>query len=107
ERADHLAPGLARTEYAGTAAVVAAAPVVQQRRRAAGVDVEVAGQLDLGGAAAEVFDRRVDEPQADVVLRARPAVGGGVELHGRVVVLVLDLSGVAAGVEPAVLFPVV
>src|SRR5262249_10998283 len=47
-------------------------------------------QLLLGGAAADVLDGRVDEPDADAVLRARPAVGGDLVRDGGVTVLVLD-----------------
>src|SRR5262249_23074254 len=104
--ADHFRPGLVLGDAARAAAVVAAAPVVEQRRRRAGVIVEVAGQLHLRRAAAQVLDGRVDEPDADLVLRARPAVGGDLELDRRVVVLVLDLARVPAGGQAADLFHV-
>src|SRR5262249_31638041 len=95
-RADDLAPRFALRDVERTAAVVASHPVVAQRRRGPGVYVEVAGQLHLCRTAAEVLDGRVDDPQADVLLRAGPTVGRRLELDGGIVVLVLRLSFVGA-----------
>src|SRR5205823_1076330 len=73
-----------------TPAVVRPAPVVQDDRVGVGGVPEVADDLLLGRAATEVLDGRVDEPDADAVLRARPTVGGNLVLDGVVAVLVLD-----------------
>ena len=48
----------------------------------------MAEELDLGRPAAEIFEARVDEPEAEVLRGARPAVNGVVVLHGRVDILV-------------------
>ncbi len=90
DRADHLVPLLARGDIArGAAAVMGAAPVIQDDRVRISVVAEMAVQFLLRGAAAEVFDRRVDEPDADMVPGARPAVRRHLVLHGGVAVLVL------------------
>src|SRR5213078_3371820 len=67
---------------------------------AAGVDVEVPGQLDLGRPAGEVFNAGVDQPAADAVARAAPPVRGGVGEDCGVVVLVLDPAGHRSGLDP-------
>ena len=79
--------------------VVAGAPVIQDDRVGVVVGVKMADQFHLGGAAAEVFGGRIDEPDADVVLGAGPAVGGNLVLHGVVAVFVLDGILVEAGAQ--------
>ena len=60
----------------------------------------------LDGAAAEVLDGRVDEPDADVILGAGPAVGRDLVLHAGVAVFVLDGVLIDALAEDALLLGV-
>ena len=60
-----LRPALARADFDGGAAVVAAAPVVEDDRRGDGRRVAVAEELDLGRPAAQKLDGRIDQPEAD------------------------------------------
>jgi hypothetical protein len=86
--------------------VVSADPVVEDDGLGVVIVAKVVVQLELGWAAAEVLDSGVDEPDADVVLRAGPAVGGSPELYAGVAVLVLDGVLVDALVEDALLLGV-
>ena len=74
-RADDLAPIFARGDVALRPAEMRAAPVIKDDRVGVVVGVEVADQFLLGRAAAQIFDGRVDEPDADVLPGARPAKG--------------------------------
>ena len=63
-------------------------------------------EVQLLRAAADVFVRRVDEVDADVVLGAGPAPGGELVHDGVVAVFVLDGVLVDAGAEDALLLGV-
>ncbi len=90
-RPNHFAPLFAGRHVAtGPAAIMRAAPVVQNDRLRVRVIVKVANQFLLRSAAAEVLDRRIDEPNANVLLGARPTVGRNLVLHRVVTVFVLD-----------------
>jgi hypothetical protein len=65
-------------------------PVIEDDRVRVVVVTEMTIELELGWAAAEVFDGRVDEPDAKVILGARPAIGVGLVLYSGVTVLVLN-----------------
>ena len=106
-RADDLAPVFAGGDVAlRAAAVVCAAPVIEDDRIGIVVGVEMADQFLFGSAAAQVFDGRVDEPDADVILRARPAISRNFVLDGVVTVFVLDGIFVVAGAQNALLLRV-
>ena len=101
---DDLGPVLAFADRDGSPAVVAASPVVEDAGGGNLRRVAMAEELDLGRTAAEVFEARVDEPEAEVLRGARPAVNGVVVLHGRVDILValVEVGGegpVALGVD--------
>ena len=104
EWTDDLGPVLAFADRDGSPAVVAASPVVEDAGGGNLRRVAMAEELDLGRTAAEVFEARVDEPEAEVLRGARPAVNGVVVLHGRVDILValVEVGGegpVAPGVD--------
>ncbi len=91
DRADDFAPGFTGGDAAVCAATeMGAAPVVEDDRIRVAVIPEMADQFLLGCAAAEVFDGRVDEPDADVVFGAGPSVGGDFVLDGVVAVFMFD-----------------
>src|SRR5262249_53310071 len=69
-------------------AVMTAPPVIEHAGGGDARRVAVTEELDLGRPAAEVLRRGVDEPEADVLRRARPAVNRVVVLDGGVDVLV-------------------
>ena len=101
---DDLGPVLAFADRDGSPAVVAASPVVEDAGGGNLRRVAMAEELDLGRTAAEIFEARVDEPEAEVLRGARPAVNGVVVLHGRVDILValVEVGGegpVAPGVD--------
>ena len=101
---DDLGPVFIFADRDGSPAVVAASPVVEDAGRGHLGRVAMAEKLDLGRTAAQVFEARVDEPEADVLCGARPAVDGVVILHGRVDILIalVEVGGegtVAFGVD--------
>ena len=104
DRPDDLVPLFTCGNAGARAVVVAAVPVVEDDRLGVAVVAEVRVEVDAGRAAAEVFNRRIDEPHADVVLGARPAVSLRPVLHAGVAVLVLDGVLVDALVHDALLF---
>src|SRR6185369_5768994 len=75
---------------ARAAAVMRPAPVVQDDWVRVLIVTKVADQFLLRRAAAQVFDGRVDEPDADVVPGARPTISGNLVLDGIVAVFVFD-----------------
>jgi hypothetical protein len=75
--ADDLVPLLAGGDVgAGPGVVVSAEPVVEDDGLGVVVVAEVVVEFELGRTAGKVLDGGVDEPDADVVVRAGPAVGG-------------------------------
>jgi hypothetical protein len=107
DRADDPGPLLAGGDvHARAGVVVAADPVVEDDRLGVVVVAEVVVELQLGRPAAQVLNGRIDEPDADVVLGAGPAVGGRTVLHAGVAVLVLDRVLVDALRHDALLFGV-
>ena len=88
-RADNPAPGLTGGNAAGgTAVVMAAFPVIEDDRIRIIIVAQVAVQFLFGRTAAEIFDGGIDEPDANVILGARPTVGRGPVLHAGVTILV-------------------
>ena len=106
-RADDLVPFLPGGNVAARAAVVMAAfPIIQNDRVRVVIVAVMAVQFQLGRTAAEIFDSGVDEPDADVILGAGPAVGGGLVLDAGVAVFVLDGILVRPGVHDPLFFRV-
>jgi len=89
--ADELVP-IFSGDYvgAGSSDVVSAESIIQDDGLGVVTVAEVGVKFELGGTTGELFDRGIDEPDSDVVPRAGPSVGGGLVLHARVAVLVLD-----------------
>ncbi len=83
--ADDVAPLLAlRNMITGAAGIVAAGPVVEQGA------AHMVDQVELLGAAADIFAGRIDEVDADMVLGRRPAPSLQLVHHRVVAVFMLD-----------------
>ena len=82
---------------------MAAFPVIEDDRVRVVIVAVMTVQLLLGRAAAQVFNGRIDEPDADVIPRARPSIGRCLVLHARVTVFVLDGIFVGALAHDALL----
>src|SRR5262245_1170893 len=80
ERTNDFRPALARARFDHGAAIMAAAPIIEDDGRSYGRGITVREKLGLGWSAAEEFHRRVDEPEADAILRAGPAESAVLEL---------------------------
>src|SRR5580698_936996 len=88
ERANHLGPMFSLCHVDNRAAVVAAAPVVQHSGCLHFIGIAMAEELNLGRATAEIFNRGIEYPEADMLRSTRPTERGIVELVCREVVLI-------------------
>ena len=99
--ADNLGPGLVGGEVEDRAAVVRAAPVVEQGGIAAIAIVEMAGQFEVERSGGEELERGIDDIEANLLGGGGPAEGGGLELVGGVIVLMLGRGLLDAGGQAA------